>query len=864
MVYEQVSHFQNAFSALNNGKQPYPWQARLFDQFATGNVPDLCCVPTGLGKTSVIPLWLIALAWQAQSGSVTLPRRLVYVVNRRTIVDQATTVSEMLIQKLDAPDPLLAPLSVALESLGSKKGGSPVVVSTLRGQYADNGEWKSDPARPAIILGTVDMVGSKLLFNGYGDGKWMRPFHAGLLGHDTLLVLDEGHLTPAFGYLVRKIVELQQEHGSPLKPFRFMEMTATPRGDMTNFVTINEEDRTLSAVRNRLQANKTLRLKFIGEEEKSRAERHFAEKVLVYEGTGKAVIVFVRSPELVAKIAEEVQKVAGEDRVRVLTGTMRGHERDGLVKDETFRRFMTGDFRTVGTDTCYLISTSAGEVGADLDADEAVFDMTTIDSLIQRCGRVNRAGGRSSAIDVIIFPKDLDASKQPGLNATLEIIRTLPARGENSFSVSPDDLMHATSHARYAEAVEEAPRLRTLEPYLLDTWSMTGLDEPGGPQVAPWLHGIQKEDVPNVWLAWRSFIPTDEQIESWRESCPLVVRELAQLPVDRFKGSKGFLESLSKRVAELGESSSQAVLYSADGKQRKVSLLNYKEWEDELPYSTLVIHSSVGGLQKGQPLGSAKVSVEDVSGYEAWRLIERAEGWMAIREGQEALLFDGELDVVIAELAKLRNLSSILTIAESSDPAGDDENSIVVFLGTTVIDHRGFRTSRGKMLLDSHHKLVQDAACSISKALGLPPEISNALTIAAGRHDSGKDRRIWQISKGNFGGEVYAKYYAISSTRMSAAGYRHELGSILDSKDILDDLSLHLIASHHGYGRPSFQERAADINFPIAINREAAYGAMLRFDALQRQYGWWTLAYLEALLKSADVIGSTEVMPCSL
>lgn len=42
------------------GFKPYRWQSRLFSHFLTGNIPDVLDIPTGLGKTSVIGIWLAA------------------------------------------------------------------------------------------------------------------------------------------------------------------------------------------------------------------------------------------------------------------------------------------------------------------------------------------------------------------------------------------------------------------------------------------------------------------------------------------------------------------------------------------------------------------------------------------------------------------------------------------------------------------------------------------------------------------------------------------------------------------------------------------------------------------------------------
>lgn len=80
----EMLDFERAFYALT-GNRPFPWQTALYGRFIAEKVPRSCDLPTGVGKTSVIAVWLIALAAGAK-----VPRRLVYVVNRRTVVDQTT------------------------------------------------------------------------------------------------------------------------------------------------------------------------------------------------------------------------------------------------------------------------------------------------------------------------------------------------------------------------------------------------------------------------------------------------------------------------------------------------------------------------------------------------------------------------------------------------------------------------------------------------------------------------------------------------------------------------------------------------------------------------------------------------------
>jgi CRISPR-associated endonuclease/helicase Cas3 len=162
--------------------------------------------------------------------------------------------------------------------------------------------------------------------------------------------------------------------------------------------------------------------------------------------------------------------------------------------------------------------------------------------------------------------------------------------------------------------------------------------------------------------------------------------------------------------------------------------------------------------------------------------------------------------------------------------------------------------------LKIHLPLVRDCARAIGVALGLDPETIDQLAQAGGAHDLGKDRPWWQQAAGNFSNEVLAKCFGRRANWRRLRGYRHEFGSLLDlgDKGIDDDMVLHLVACHHGRARPGFEPTAFDNKHSLARNEQAGYEAELRFDRLQQRYGWWGLAYLESLVKCADVMGSRE------
>ncbi len=411
---ERTCQFELSFEALTQNR-PMSWQVRLFQEHFVKNEFGSCSVvdlPTGLGKTMVMAIWLIARTFTSK-----LPRRLIYVVDRRTVVDQATDIAEQFafllapedtkrFQEIAKRKPKLVEhkkkFADTLDGLGRSLeiGDRPLAISTLRGQLADNREWSKDPSRPAIIIGTVDLIGSGLLFSGYRSSFKRRPLEAGLLGQDSLLVLDEAHLSEPFEKLIRKIEDFQQDTGLRT---RIMSMSATI-GDSTKSFTLQfdssgslrSEDARDPTISQRFGANKRLTIK-----ETSDVVDAIATEAgkLVVNKPGSRVVIFVRSPKDVEAVRKALVKKDNSrvSKIAVLTGTMRGLERDELVtppeQDEQHERRVMQRFLNPDNDQsqgeCFLISTSAGEVGFDLNADHLAGDAAPLDSWIQRLGRVN-------------------------------------------------------------------------------------------------------------------------------------------------------------------------------------------------------------------------------------------------------------------------------------------------------------------------------------------------------------------------------------------------------------------------------------------------------------------------------------------
>ena len=111
-------------------------------------------------------------------------------------------------------------------------------------------------------------------------------------------------------------------------------------------------------MRRRLEAPKTARFRLAG----IRADRiaKMCEAASAHR-TG-AIAVFVGPVTDARALGELLARAHGAERVAVLTGTLRGHERSALVGGAVWRRFSPERERTRSRAAVYLVMTSAGEV----------------------------------------------------------------------------------------------------------------------------------------------------------------------------------------------------------------------------------------------------------------------------------------------------------------------------------------------------------------------------------------------------------------------------------------------------------------------------------------------------------------------
>lgn len=509
------AEFPAVFDAIH-GHAPYAWQTRLANEIAESGVwPGGIAAPTGAGKTAVLDVALFHLALNADTRPRTAPMRIVLAVDRRIIVDQAFERACRIRDALDAAqgDTALARMAARLRAFSDDR---PLHVAELRGGMPLEHGWARRPDQPTILCTTVDQLGSRLLFRGYGVSDSMAPVHAGLLGCDALLILDEAHLSRVFEETLAAIAKRRKAENILGLPWGWTALTATPRTVTDAVFKLTDQERAEGLIVLRLKARKAIELSQAANAADAEAFADKAQvlrKLLADRGQMAPVVAVVVNRVMLARQVFEALSQDDDADAILLTGRVRPAERDDLIA--RWRDRLEGRIRDAAR-PLFVVATQCIEAGADFDFDVMVSQIAPLDALRQRFGRLARSGNRERdpAPGAILAAKDEVGKKAEDPiygRAPAEtwewLARVAQKEGRKKVVDFGPDALDALikSNPPGEGCTTPAPSAPPLREADLAAFAMTAPRPFPDPDPAPFLHGDFRDDA-EISLVWRGDI----------------------------------------------------------------------------------------------------------------------------------------------------------------------------------------------------------------------------------------------------------------------------------------------------------------------------------------------------------------------
>ncbi len=459
-----MNSFDELFKQATGNAEPYPYQRR----FATvGTLPQLLSVPTGVGKTATAVLgWLWRRRFAEKAVKAATPRRLVYCLPMRTLVEQTRDECRKWLKNLKLDD------DVGLHLL---MGGE------------DASDWDEHPERDAIIIGTQDMLLSRALNRGYGMSRYRWPMHFGLLNNDCLWVLDETQLMGVGVTTSSQLAGLRRK----LQTFGSCQtcwMSATLDNDaletvdhpkpnpVTDGLTLSVEDRNHDRVKRLLNASKPASFAATRLDSATKGyEKSLSDEVAAAHRPGTLTLVVLnsvaRSQDLKSAMQKNFAKSDAAPELYLIHSRFRPVDRQATQSqalDES------------SIDACgpgrIVIATQAIEAGVDISATTLFTELAPWSSLVQRFGRCNRRGvcGVKDDAPAAVYCIDIDTSdgkkskytlpyEAEQLNLAREALAALQDVGPQSLSgvsvTTPQPIVHVLRRKDLLDLFDTTPDL---------------------------------------------------------------------------------------------------------------------------------------------------------------------------------------------------------------------------------------------------------------------------------------------------------------------------------------------------------------------------------------------------------------------
>ena len=903
---------------------PFSWQEEVLDHICEHGVwPERINAPTGSGKSSVVDIHLFANALAAVGAAPRVPRRLCVTVGRRALVDsQADRASKILdrmgkalANESDESD-ILRRVAEALQSFQTRndgQGSGPFEVGHIRGELSNRTLPVTDISACAIIAATPDMYGSRALFRGYGSTKAARPRETALLTMDTVMVLDEAHMNRQLLHTTQRIAELQKrEVNLGVPTLQVVETTATPSTEDSESTTLGVDIEALDSpndkeLHRRVYSHKELMLhpidKWDGKPGNPATVNAAVDAIMerlahreAGESSKKAytvgcIVNHVRTA-IAIKEALAKNKALGKDEVQLLVGRKRPYDLKKLQKKHSKLFTTEGDMSVK-----VVVATQTLEVGIDVDFADLVTELAPASSLAQRFGRVNRLGHRDDSKVVVIEPasgdlvkKDAPPYRAVDLSNAYAWLEAL--NGAENPSVNPAAMV---KNPPVQSSPERLLYQRPEWPDLLE-FSRTDENPYDEPDLDLWLHDsldaetamggvIVRDNLPSNTSAAMEILKTSYFAPSDRETFPAnlkILQEILDYQDEHGVKPRKFLYRQGEislwQDADHGEESRQSL---APG---DVLLLDM----GSVPFT----NQGIAVTQRELP--STKDKLEAVPFPKGIKLYVYEKCADREKDFREYLGLSPE---EVAELLDSQSSGSETRIASELSTEAEDGQEVISWYAkvTNATEKKSVEGSdiaqelvlADPVLLDDHQNDVAERTRQLAENLGLAPEFSEALELAAKYHDEGKrDLRFQQMlgadpeagALAKSGHRSVAEAYRARSRSALPRGWRHEQLSALmvaaspEKVGEHRDLVLRIIGCSHGHGRFSF---AHDADFllkegylPEGLDYEALKEQATRLfnvgywdnlmEQTSRTYGPYATAYLEAVERAADAQISRE------
>lgn len=406
-----MNEYHDFIRLLLSNRPPHDWQIALSE-------PEDCCnrlirVPTGFGKTlGVLSTWL----WhRLKLNDDRWPRRLIWCLPMRVLVEQ----TEQEVRRV-------------LDAMGVLWDGSPdhagkVGVHLLMGG-TDGGEWHLYPEACSVLIGTQDMLLSRIMNRGYGAPRARWPMEFGLLNHDALWVMDEIQL-----------MDVGLATSAQVQVFRGQDQDKSLRPCVTWWMSATLQREWLAKSPDTAALASTLSLHSIAQEQRAgklwdgvskpcniiedAKEKDLARRIVqahIEAGKGKngPTLVVVNRVERAIDVYSQLRKdmALKETDIRLIHSRFRPNERKGW-RDAFLSRIACAP----DTDRI-IVSTQVVEAGVDISAAVLFTDIAPWPSLVQRFGRSARWGGMAQVYVVDFAPKD-DKAAAPYTKGELDAAR---------------------------------------------------------------------------------------------------------------------------------------------------------------------------------------------------------------------------------------------------------------------------------------------------------------------------------------------------------------------------------------------------------------------------------------------------------